>query len=110
MSREQVQSGTWNQFRGMAAVCQRQDCIQLSVHYVDRHSDTTWVEWPWSALDENVLCVTCHSLPKGLSARQSEEACDLFVRIQLPVYHSMAEKDSAEVRAYLRATAGLENA
>jgi hypothetical protein len=27
-----------------------------------------------------------------------------------PVYRSMAEKDSAEVGAYLRATAGLENA
>jgi DNA invertase Pin-like site-specific DNA recombinase len=43
MAREHAQGGSGNQFRGMAAVCQGQDRIQLSMHYVGWRGDTARV-------------------------------------------------------------------
>jgi hypothetical protein len=54
------------------------------------------------ALDQKTLPVTIPPVPR-ITQR-------LRVDNSSPVYRSMAEKDSAEVEAYLRATAGLGNA
>jgi hypothetical protein len=55
-----------------------------------------------AALDLKTLPVTVPPVPRVTQGPRVDNSS--------PVYCSMAEKDSAEVGAYLRATAGLENA
>ncbi|HZA23891.1 MAG TPA: hypothetical protein VFA32_15035 [Dehalococcoidia bacterium] len=55
-----------------------------------------------AALDLKILSVTV-PLVSGVTQRPRVDSPS-------PLYRSMAEKDSAEVGAYLRATAGLGNA
>jgi hypothetical protein len=54
------------------------------------------------ALELKTLPVTVPPVPRVTQRPRVDNA--------LPVYRSMAEKDSAEVGAYLRATAGLGDA
>ena len=55
-----------------------------------------------AALDLKPLSVTVPPVPRVTQIPREDNAS--------PIYRSMAEKDSAEVGAYLRATAGLGNA
>jgi hypothetical protein len=55
-----------------------------------------------AALDLKTLLDTVPPLPRVTQRPRGDKAA--------PIYRSMAEKDSAEIGAYLCATAGLENA
>jgi hypothetical protein len=55
-----------------------------------------------AALDLKVLNITVPTFPQVAQRPRATSSS--------PLYRSMAEKDSAELGAYLRATAGLGNA